>query len=403
MILVSKIKIKNFKTFGDIDLDLNEFNVLVGACGSGKTNFIQIFELLNDIVSHGFKDAIEKHGGKYVKNFNLLENNQKSCIGVKFSVNNKYLVLLENILLSFNSIKYGIYFNFNENECKVQKEIVELDCNVEIDNKKIENQIIIKNDNGEIKAEFQEDMEDLKISKIIPKDLITIVSENFKKENIPIINSALATIPIKWADLFKDISVYDFDPKVCKNINVLSNEKLTKYGENLPVVLKNILNDSHNKKKFLNYYTNILPYVKDVNVEKILDEERIIMIIEKYNNVKIPSPFISDGTSTIMAILIALYFQNSKIILIEEPERHIHPSLIYQLSLMMEYAGKQVIITTHSPEFLKYSKLENILFIYRDDDGFSNIDRIGENKVVEPYIEEFGVDRVFVDDYLGLQ
>ena len=65
----------------------------------------------------------------------------------------------------------------------------------------------------------------------------------------------------------------------------------------------------------------MLPYVKDVSVDKILDEERIFMIVEKYNDFKIPAPFISDGTSTIMAILIALYFQDSEIILIEEPER----------------------------------------------------------------------------------
>lgn len=42
---------------------------------------------------------------------------------------------------------------------------------------------------------------------------------------------------------------------------------------------------------------------------------------------------------------------------------HIHPSLINQLMLLMESVDKQVIITTHSPEILKYSELEDILFI----------------------------------------
>ena len=61
----------------------------------------------------------------------------------------------------------------------------------------------------------------------------------------------LATIPIKWRDLFKNITAYDFNPKICKNINNTSNEKLTKYGGNLLIVLKNILNDENKKKEFL--------------------------------------------------------------------------------------------------------------------------------------------------------
>ena len=47
-------------------LYLNKFNVLIGECGSGKANFIHVFELLDNI-SHDFHDAIKKHGGNYVK------------------------------------------------------------------------------------------------------------------------------------------------------------------------------------------------------------------------------------------------------------------------------------------------------------------------------------------------
>ena len=403
---VSEIRVKNFKTFDDVCLVLNKFNVLIGACGSGKTNFVQVFELLNDI-SYDFHEAIKKHGGGYVKNFNLLEDNIESCLEIKFANVNKSVELGSNkdILLLFNNVGYEICFNFDQNECRVKNEIVRLAFDVkDVNNQKIgDNEIIIKNNNGEIKAEFSNNLDGLEISEIMSDTLIDIVSQDFENYNTPIINSALATIPIKWGDFFKDIFTYDFDPKFLKNINTTNNDKLTKYGGNLPVVLKGILNDENAKKEFLIYYTNMLPYVKEVSVEKILDEERIFMIVEKYNDVKIPAPFISDGTSTIMAILIALYFQDVEIILIEEPERHIHPSLISQLMLMMESVDKQVIITTHSPEILKYSDLEDILFISRDDNGFSDIKRVINNDVVKPFIEELGVDSVFVNDYLGLK
>lgn len=402
---VSKIRIKNFKTFNDVSLDLNKFNVLIGACGSGKTNFVEVFELFKDI-SYDFHEAINKHGGGYVKNFNLLENNLESCLEIKFMNVDKSITLdSNNILISFNTIDYEICFNFDENDCKVQNEIVKLNCTIQNNNneKFEDNEIIIKNNNGQIETKFSNDTEDLEISEIIPPNLVDIVSQDFQKDNSPIINSPLSSIPIKWGNFFKNISSYDFDPKFCKNINTTNKEKLTKHGGNLPLVLKNILNDEKLKKEFLIYYTNMLPYIKEVSVEKILDEERIFMIVEKYNNVKIPSPFISDGTSTIMAILIAIYFQDGEIILIEEPERHIHPSLINQLLLMMESTDKQLVITTHSPELLKYSELENILFISRDNNGFSDIIKVIDNNIVKPFIDELGVDSVFINDYLGLK
>jgi len=61
-----------------------------------------------------------------------------------------------------------------------------------------DNEIIIKNNNGNVKVEFLDDLAELEISEIIPDTLVDIVSQNFKNDNTPVINSALATIPIKW-------------------------------------------------------------------------------------------------------------------------------------------------------------------------------------------------------------
>ena len=71
---LSNVRIKNFKSFKDVSIDLNDCNILIGACASGKSNFIEIFKFLNDI-SEDFERAISKHGGDYyLKNFNLNNN-----------------------------------------------------------------------------------------------------------------------------------------------------------------------------------------------------------------------------------------------------------------------------------------------------------------------------------------
>ena len=43
---LSKIEVKNFKSFNELFIDLNNFNIMIGACASGKSNFIEFFKFL---------------------------------------------------------------------------------------------------------------------------------------------------------------------------------------------------------------------------------------------------------------------------------------------------------------------------------------------------------------------
>ena len=46
---ITKIKVTNFKSFDNIEIDLGKFNVLIGANSSGKSNFVSIFKFTKDI------------------------------------------------------------------------------------------------------------------------------------------------------------------------------------------------------------------------------------------------------------------------------------------------------------------------------------------------------------------
>lgn len=127
-------------------------------------------------------------------------------------------------------------------------------------------------------------------------------------------------------------------------------------------------------------------------------------ITEENTSVEIPSFFISNGTSNVISLIVSLYFDDSKYVFIEEPERNIHPSLLSKVVEMMEEASnnKQITVTTHSPEILKYMDLNNVLFISKDSDGFSKITKPIDNEILMPFIEELGIDEIFVDNYLEL-
>ena len=69
---VSKIRIANFKSFADETVELNDFNLLVGANASGKSNFVQAFKFLRDTATHGLEEAISLQGGvEYLRNVRI--------------------------------------------------------------------------------------------------------------------------------------------------------------------------------------------------------------------------------------------------------------------------------------------------------------------------------------------
>ena len=114
--------------------------------------------------------------------------------------------------------------------------------------------------------------------------------------------------------------------------------------------------------------------------------------------------FLSDGTVSLIAIIIAIE-DLSDIVILEEPERNIHPKLLSSLLSSAEDVSseKQIIITTHNPEFLKHAKLENIKLITRDVNGFTIVSEPSTSETVKCFIQnDLGIDDLFLQGLLGV-
>ena len=430
---LSKIKVKNFKSFEDINVDLNNFNVLIGACASGKSNFVEVFKFLRDI-SEDFERGLSKHGGEYyLKNSNLNSQEHPCYFNVTFVKSGHHDILSpvfepdmnlssdELVVMEINEFDYELIFDLNnENSYQILKELVKFSANfykieeknkeekesiiINKDHKILETSFIIKNSGGEITTEFNDNAKGIGIENLIPKYLIDMPGNNFydvEKKHRLIINSLLSSFPISWASLFREIKFYDFHPKLCKQMGIIGGQPtLTEQGDNLPVILEEILKNDEKRRKFLNLLKNVLPYINDVDVEKVIEEHRIFTLMESYSNNPFPAPLVSDGTSDILALIVALYFERGNLILIEEPERNIHPALLSEIVQMMKEVSteKQIIITTHSPEVLRTADLEDIFLISRNLNGFSNISKPINNEIVMSFIEELGIHEVYIDD-----
>jgi len=410
---LSKIEVKNFKTFKNVSVEFNKCNLLIGSCAAGKSNFVEIFDFIKDL-SQDFDKAFRKHGGAYLQNLNLNSDDNPTCLKVSFDdeLGSASLDLSndlnesERITLHFTNFDYEICIHFNNWEYEILSEKVEFKFKVYKNRELIShNQLNLRNDDGDFMVDLEHEEKYFTANDLIPESLLNLAENNFKMRKIPLINSPISSLPIPWEFIFKDIECYNFNPQLSKGVSEINGDNnLLKYGENLAVILHKIFKDENNKRKFLNLVNDLLPYVDNVDVNQLSENQMFFSITEENTSVEIPSFFISNGTSNVISLIVSLYFDDSKYVFIEEPERNIHPSLLSKVVEMMEEASnnKQITVTTHSPEILKYMDLNNVLFISKDSDGFSKITKPIDNEILMPFIEELGIDEIFVDNYLGL-
>jgi predicted ATPase len=429
---IKKIKISNFKSFKDVEVELGNFNVFIGANASGKTNFIQIFRFLRDLAVHGLENAVSLQGGiDYLRNINLKDKNEFS---LEVVLDNEYLSLIVSALLNFpvkqkiereakvyeTTYKFGMKFikkrkNFKMIENKVIQKfyVFKSKSKEKID----EGEIIfsiggarvkiedIKLQSSPVREEFLKIGESLDILLRFFKPFESLIprsgSDNSFRKNMVIVSP-------NPNNFFKNILICDFDPKLSKKAIPISGKlELEEDGSNLAIVIKNIISNKNNKERLSKLVKYVLPYVKDFDIGKLAGKSIILKLKEKYNkSIYLPSSFISEGTINIIGLIVALFFDKRNIVIIEEPERNIHPHLISKIvDIMKDVAThptekKQIIITTHNPEIVKHAGLENLFLVSRDKEGFSVVSKPKDKLSVKIFLEKFGVDELYIDNLL---
>lgn len=413
---IKRIRATNFKSFKELKVELGKFNILIGANASGKSNFIQIFQFLKDIAISGLDNAISMQGGvEYLRNIKIgssegflvevvsdskfklgIETKEKDQIGIKiYETIYEFTLKLEEKGLGFKTVKDKLTHKCELVRLEKQKK------GVEEKEKLGEGKITFSCINGKVKIDLNKPTEAL-----IGKD--DIVPPFFRQKKL-LPNTLLLDIPFFFLPplekIYSDFSIYDFDPKLPKKATPITGKaELEEDGKNLSITLKNIIEFKDKKRKLFNLMSELLPFVDSIDVEKFADKSLLFKLREKYFEKQyLPASLISDGTINLTALIIALYFEEKPLTIIEEPERNIHPYLISKVVNMMKDASqkKQIIVTTHNPEIVKYADLESILLVSRDKEGFSTISRPAGKEEVKTFLKnEIGIEEIYVHNLL---
>jgi len=169
-------------------------------------------------------------------------------------------------------------------------------------------------------------------------------------------------------------------------------EHLSVTGDNLQLVA-NRLYESHRElfKQIIERMKMRVPGIDDIQTEQTLDGRLLL----KFRDGSFKDPFIdkyvSDGTIKMFAYLTLLYDpQPHPLLCVEEPENQLYPKLLWELAeefRTYSNRGGQVFVSTHSPDFLNATKIEEVFWLVKKG-GYTKIRRAIEDTQLVAYMEE---------------
>lgn len=353
--MLNRIQVKGFKSIRELDLELRPLNVLIGANGSGKSNLLEVFRLMREVVLERLQSYVAKRGGAD----NLLHMGQASTRQITLEA---YFDELAYIL------KLGIS---GEDRLLIDEEY----C-VEI--KKKFARIVHK---GITESKLRE--------YAYKEDLVYKVLENLNQWKTYHFHDTSETSKIKVTNYIGD------------------DESLHGDGSNLAAYLY-MLQKAHPHKYNLIVKTvrRVFPSFDDFDLRPIPENTETIILRwrEKGWDRSLPASLLSDGTLRFICLCTLLLQPNlPSLILIDEPELGLHPSAIILLASMFEMASKrtQVIVATHSTTLINQLAPEHVVVVERAKDGQSKFKRL-ELEPLKVWLEEYGLGELWEKNVLNV-
>lgn len=415
---ISRVKIKNFRNFKEVDVELNHKQVIVGENNIGKTNFVRALQLILDPTLSD-EDRNLEESDFFNGLLNPMENKQEIEIKLYISnyISNKNLVAQfadasvkdgdeEKLVFTYkyfpvskengkSEYQYIIYKGINENKSFTYEDrkclnikVIKALRDVEGDMRNIKNSPIAKL---------------IKKYAIEKKDLISI-GENFGKVSselleIDELKDLSYNIDKKFTDILGiqkkmgiNFSPVDIDPnKLLNSLNILiENRKVNETS----LGLSNIL-----------YISLLLLLLKDNTVPSFLKKENYDKLKNKINSTILDTTYnmsekgnylkregINPRTEAELYDFMNKHyfkFEGFSFLVIEEPEAHLHP--IYQRLVykdIIKNSENSVVLTTHSTHITSVTPLKSIVHFHKNKDLGTEITSTAKLDLTESEISD---------------
>lgn len=364
-----RVRIEGYKSFGSGDdateIELKDVNILIGANGSGKSNFISFFTLLSNMMTGGLQNYVGINGTSE----DLLHFGSRVTPMIEASL--EFRNKGNTDIYSFSLVK------------SVQDTLIIAGEEVKWNNRNI------PLSSGSKESFFSSDE----------------VKEDYEKAIKRILGRCRAY-------QFHDTSSKS---NIRNNPRIDNNRYLYSDAGNLAAYLYMLKTCSDKTRQ---YYDRILRRIRDVIPEfddfllepQVLNKNYIrLNWTQKGRTDYVFGPEqISDGSLRLMA-LATLFLQPPEmlpnVIIIDEPELGLHPQAIDALAMMIKTAAEncQVIMATQSARLLDLFAPEDILVVDKDKEKqVSRICRLEEEKL-DKWLEDYSLSQLWEKNVIGGQ
>jgi predicted ATPase len=364
MTTLDYITVKGFKSIASIDkLALDPVNVLIGANGSGKSNFIEIFSFLHAIREGELQKYVRRAGGAE----QLLHFGSKTTEEIEIKVSfgggvNQYRVVLKptDDDSLYPDEEYTYFWEKKKHEQPFSKALIPKD-----------------------------DGREAGISDPRATGVADWVRHRLGMWRIYHVHDTSSSSPMR------------------KTAQLNDNEFLRPDGSNLASFLYLLSRNAPDHfRMIVNSIRRVAPFFNDFNLRPDpLNKETIRLDWKHRNSDQYFGPAaLSDGTLRFIA-LATLFLQPNEykpsVILVDEPELGLHPYAITLLASLISQASlkTQVILSTQSALLLDHFEPNQVLVADRVESG-TRLERLDPRPLAE-WLEEYSLGQLWEKNEIG--
>lgn len=353
--MINRIQIENFKSIKKMDMELKPINILIGANGAGKSNFIGFFKLLRSMFEKRLNIyAAEELGANSVLHY-----------GAKMS---DYLA---------GRIEFE---DINGYEFKLLRDQG--------------NRFFFESEKALFKTRNRSWYKE-------------IVGSGNAESYLDGFQSDVAYYVRKYFQSFKVFHFHDtgITSKIKQESSIHDNSYLREDGGNLASYL-HTLEVVYPKefKRIEMVIRSVAPYFERFNLQADRINPEMIRLEwkEKGSDVYFNAKHLSDGTLRFIALTtLMLQPQPPKVIIIDEPELGLHPFAINKLAGLIKKAsaGSQIILSTQSVNLIDNFEPEDIITVDREENQ-SVFKRLNSDEL-EQWIEHYSLSDLWNKNVIG--
>ena len=375
---ISQLTIKGYKSIQELEnFSLNRFNVLIGANGSGKSNFIDFFRMLNFM-------------------FGNTEGNLQMFIARKGRANSLLYYSAQVTRFMDASIRFDGDDQWSQYTFSLSWGAPD---ELYFANELLEYQRKDKDPSPRTKQLGSGHQESAVL-----------------KQADSNADPAMSKVAQIFRGRLRQVQVYHFhDTSEEANIRLAQDldraDYLMRHAGNLAVFLHNLQRDRPaHYKRILSTVQLIAPFIRDFVVEPQATNSRFVLLRWMDRSGEIFGPHqLSDGTLRAVALITALLQPDHtmpSIMIFDEPELGLHPAAIGLIASLLKAAAKkrQVIVATQSPILIRHYVPEDVIVVERMEDeqgrSASTFTRLDSNSL-EAWLDDFDLGQLYEKNVTG--